>query len=179
MVSRKASQRSINQREWRVAKRLVDSFFCLERRKMTDIYFKKLDPRAKIPQYSTPGSSGMDLHIILDEEDDQVQPGEVKIFRTGFAIEMPKNTEAQIRPRSGLSLQYPNYIANSPATIDESFRGEIKIIFVNNSERTAIIKNKMRLAQIIFSKVIQASIKETNILSNTLRGSGGFGHTGN
>jgi len=144
---------------------------------MKEIYFKKLDPRAQIPEYMTPNSAGMDLSIILDE-DLWIRCDELKMLHTGLAMEMPPNTEAQIRPRSGLSLKYPNYLANSPGTIDSDYRGEITIPFINNGTRSAILCNGDRVVQIIFSRVIHANIQETDKLSNTIRGTGGYGHTG-
>ena len=144
---------------------------------MKEVYFKKLDPRAKIPEYMTPQSAGMDLSIILDE-DLWAVPQEVYLLRTGLSIQMPPNMEAQIRPRSGLSLKFPNYLANSPGTIDEDYRGEIKIPFINNIRRSAVLRHGDRIAQIIFSRVIHAKITEVEELTNTIRSEGGFGHTG-
>ena len=141
------------------------------------VHFKKLDPRAKIPQYMTPQSAGVDLSIILDS-DLLVNPGQILTIQTGLSMEMPEHFEAQIRPRSGLSLKWPNYISNSPGTIDADFRGEIKIIFVNNTNTCITLTNGMRLAQMIFSKVEIPAIMEIDKLSNTERGDGGYGHTG-
>jgi len=146
---------------------------------MKKVYFKKLDPRAKIPEYMTPQSAGMDLTIILDKPMTIIEPGEIAMLSTGLAIEMPHSIEAQIRPRSGLSIKYPNYIANSPGTVDPDFRGEIKIIFVNNARKMAVLKHGDRIAQIIFSRVIHADILEVEeFKTNTIRSAGGFGHTG-
>ena len=144
---------------------------------MRKVHFKKLDPRAKIPKYMTPHSAGMDLSIILDEEL-WTTPGNLYLLRTGLVMEMPHNMEAQIRPRSGLSMKLPNYIANSPGTIDSDYRGEIKIPFVNNIDRGYLLKSGDRIAQIIFSRVVHAEIIETDKLNNTERSDGGFGHTG-
>jgi dUTP pyrophosphatase len=163
---------------WLDAKRLSDpTFFVIKRRQMQTIHFKKLDPLAQIPKYMTPQSAGMDLCIILDK-DIIISPGQLVILGTGLALAMPNNMEAQIRPRSGLSLKYPNYIANSPGTIDSDYRGEIKIPFINNINRTAVFTNGERIAQIIFSRVVHVDITETDTLTNTLRSAGGFGHTG-
>jgi len=144
---------------------------------MKKIFFKKLDPRAQIPEYMTPNSAGMDITVILDEEV-WIRTGKLFMLSTGLAVEMPHNIEAQVRPRSGLSLKYPNYLANSPGTIDSDYRGEIKIPFINNSPRSAIISNGDRIAQIIFARVVHVDINETDKLSNTMRSAGGFGHTG-
>ena len=125
----------------------------------------------------TPQSAGMDLTIILDKTI-TINPGEVRILNTGLSIQMPHNMEAQMRPRSGLSLKYPNYIANSPGTIDADYRGEIMIPFVNHTQMFALIEHGMRIAQIIFSRVVHIKITEVEELSQTKRGSGGYGHTG-
>lgn len=144
---------------------------------MKKVFFKKMHPDAQIPEYMTPNSAGMDLTIILDEEL-WIRNGDLKLLRTGLAIEMPHNMEAQIRPRSGLSLRYPNYLANSPGTIDSDYRGEIKIPFINNAQHTAVLRTGERIAQIIFSRVAHIVIEEVYELSNTMRDAGGFGHTG-
>jgi dUTP pyrophosphatase len=145
---------------------------------MKKVYFKKLDPRAKLPEYMTPQSAGMDLSIILDVDNLIIKPHHLSMLRTGLAIGMPNNMEAQIRPRSGLSLKYPNYIANSPGTIDSDYTGEITIPFINNTSELALLWGGERIAQIIFSRVVHAEILETDELKNTLRSAGGFGHTG-
>jgi dUTP pyrophosphatase len=145
---------------------------------MKTVYFKKLDPRAQIPEYMTPNSAGMDLRVLLNDDEKWIRNGELVMLKTGLAVEMPHNMEAQVRPRSGLSLKYPNYLANSPGTIDSDYRGEIMIPFVNNSQHSAVIRNGDRIVQIIFSRVIHANIEETDTLTNTMRDTGGFGHTG-
>lgn len=144
---------------------------------MKTVYFKKLDPRAIIPQYATSHSAGMDLYILLDKPV-IIDPGEVKLLSTGLAIQMAPKMEAQIRPRSGLSLKYPNYLANSPGTIDSDYRGEIKIPFVNMTSKMAILGHHDRVAQIIFSRLLTIEIEEKEELDDTKRSDGGFGHTG-
>jgi dUTP pyrophosphatase len=147
---------------------------------MKKVLFKKLNPRATIPQYATPHSAGMDLTLVLhpDLQDLWIVNGDIQMLSTGLAIEMPNNMEAQIRPRSGLSLKFPNYLVNSPGTIDADYRGEIMIPFINNARHTAVLSHGERIAQIIFSRVVHAEIIETDILTNTKRDTGGFGHTG-
>jgi dUTP pyrophosphatase len=144
---------------------------------MKKVFFKKLHPKAKLPEYMTPNSAGMDLTIILDEPL-IIDPGEIKLLSTGLAMEMPHNLEAQIRPRSGLSLKWPNYLANSPGTIDSDYRGEIKIPFVNNTSSMAVLGDGDRMAQMIFSRVVHIDVNETGEFTKTMRGEGGFGHTG-
>ncbi len=144
---------------------------------MKTVYFKKLDSRAVIPRYATRQSAGMDLHIILDKPL-IIDPGEVKLLSTGLAMQMAPKMEAQIRPRSGLSLKYPNYLANSPGTIDSDYRGEIKIPFVNNSKTMIVLGHHDRVAQMIFSRLLTIDIEEREELKDTERSTGGFGHTG-
>ncbi len=144
---------------------------------MKTVYFKKLDSRAVIPQYATSHSAGMDLYIILNKPL-IIDPGEVILLSTGLAMQMAPKMEAQIRPRSGLSLKYPNYLANSPGTIDSDYRGEIKIPFVNNSATMAILGHHDRVAQMIFSRLLTIEIEEREELEDTQRSDGGFGHTG-
>jgi dUTP pyrophosphatase len=93
-------------------------------------------------------------------------------------MEMPPNMEAQIRPRSGLAIKYPNYLVNSPGTVDADYRGQIHILFVNNTKEPIVISHGQRMAQMIISKVEKLTIIETDKLSNTERGDGGYGHTG-
>ena len=145
---------------------------------MKKIYFKKLDPRAIIPKYATPNSAGMDLHVLLIDGERWIWNNGVVLLGTGLAVQMPRNMEAQIRPRSGLSLKFPNYLANSPGTIDSDYRGEIMIPFINTTQHSAVLHDGDRIAQIIFSRVVHAEILETDELTNTQRGTGGFGHTG-
>lgn len=144
---------------------------------MDTVLFKKLDPRAQLPKFMTPQSAGMDLYTVLDEEL-IINPKEVHMIPTGLSLEMPPTMKAQILPRSGLSIKYPNYLVNSPGLVDADYRGQIHILFVNNTDKTISIQNKMRLAQIVFSTVERPEIKEVDKLSNTERGAGGYGHTG-
>ena len=144
---------------------------------MKTVYFKKLDPRAIIPQYATSHSAGMDLYILLDKPV-IIDPGEVKLLSTGLAIQMAPKMEAQVRPRSGLSLKYPNYLANSPGTIDSDYRGEIKIILANFGQEPFIVEHGMRIAQMIFCKVYKGEFEIVQEIKETERNKGGFGHTG-
>lgn len=139
------------------------------------VKFKKLDPRATIPRYLTPYSVGMDITII---EYEIIDISEVKLLPTGLALEMPLHFEAQVRPRSGLSLKYPNYFANSIGTIDPDYRGQIMIPFVNNTDEIVRLEAGDRMAQIVFAEVSRPIIEEVDELTNTERGTGGFGHTG-
>lgn len=130
-----------------------------------------------LPEYATPGSSGMDIRAFLDEPF-TLQPLERTLVATGLFIALPENYEAQIRPRSGLAIKQGITVLNTPGTIDADYRGEIKVIIINLSSETVIIQNGDRIAQMVFQKVEKILWEKTEQLPNTERGIGGFGHTG-
>ncbi|MDQ2719059.1 MAG: dUTP diphosphatase [Bacteroidota bacterium] len=132
----------------------------------------------KLPEYATSGSSGLDLRanltipIIL-------KPFERAMISTGLFLEIPLGYEAQVRPRSGLAFKHGITCLNSPGTVDSDYRGEIKIILVNLSQKEHTINNGDRVAQMVISKIEKALLQPAKQLQNTSRGEGGFGHTGN
>lgn len=130
-----------------------------------------------LPRYATPGASGMDLYAALEQEI-LLQPLERALVPTGLHIGLPEGYEAQVRPRSGLALKKGITCLNSPGTIDADYRGEIKVILVNLSNEMQKIEPGERVAQIVIQQVEKAEWKLTNILEDTHRGDGGFGHTG-
>ncbi len=130
-----------------------------------------------IPDYMTDGSSGMDLYANVDK-DIVIQPGESALVPTGIKIELPQGYEAQIRPRSGMALKHGITVLNSPGTIDSDYRGEIKVILINLGKKEFTVCRKMRIAQMIISRIWKAEMIEVEQLKNTKRGDGGFGHTG-
>ena len=130
-----------------------------------------------LPQYSTEHSAGMDLRAFIDK-DIVLKPLERSLIPTGLFIELPEGYEAQIRPRSGLAVKYGISIVNSPGTIDADYRGEIKVILINLSNEEFIIKNGERICQMIIQKYEKAEMIEVDTLNETVRGEGGFGHTG-
>lgn len=130
-----------------------------------------------LPAYETNGSAGMDLRANI-EETIYLQPFERMAIPTGLFIELPQGYEAQVRPRSGLSLKTGLTIPNSPGTIDSDYRGEIKVIVANVSNQTQEIKDGDRIAQMVFAKFEKAIWNEVNSLEETERGVGGFGSTG-
>lgn len=130
-----------------------------------------------MPEYATSGSSGMDLRASLSAPL-VLKPMERKLVPTGLFIELPENFEAQIRPRSGLALKQGITCLNSPGTIDADYRGEIKIILINLSEQEQVINTGDRIAQMVIQQVQKASWIKTEILNETKRADGGFGHTG-
>lgn len=130
-----------------------------------------------LPSYSTIHSAGMDLRAFLIESI-ELGPLERKLIPTGLYIELPVGYEAQIRPRSGLSLKKGLTVLNTPGTIDADYRGEIGVIIVNLSNEKVVIENGERIAQMIISKHETVKWIESGSLQNTERGDGGFGHTG-
>ena len=130
-----------------------------------------------LPAYATEGSAGMDLRAYLPEAI-QLQPLERKLIPTGLKIALPEGYEAQIRPRSGLALKQGITCLNTPGTIDSDYRGDIGVILINLSQEIQIIQPGDRIAQMIIAKYEKAIWQETNELSFSERGEGGFGHTG-
>ena len=130
-----------------------------------------------LPQYATPGAAGMDLRASIPETV-TLAPLERTLIPTGIFIELPEGYEAQIRPRSGLAVKQGITCLNTPGTIDADYRGEIKVILINLSGEPQPIANGDRIAQMVVSRVEKIQWEETEILGNTLRNEGGFGHTG-
>ena len=130
-----------------------------------------------LPSYETIHSAGMDLRANLTEPI-ILQPMQRSLVPTGLFIELSEGHEAQIRPRSGLAAKHGITVLNSPGTIDADYRGEIKVILINLSEKDFTINDGERIAQMIISKHERVTWIETEQLEETLRGDGGFGHTG-
>ena len=144
---------------------------------MIKVLVKKLNPKAEIPKYKTEGSSGMDLKAFI-EKSIIIKPQNSELIPTGLSIAIPKDTEVQIRPRSGLAAKSRVSVLNTPGTIDSDYRGEIKIILFNHGKEEFTINNGDRIAQMILMPVLKAEFKEVEELPKTIRGSGGFGSTG-
>jgi len=130
-----------------------------------------------VPQKMSAAASGFDLHAAVSEPV-VLQPGERKLIPTGFALAMPAELEAQIRPRSGLAFKYGITSLNSPGTIDADYRGEVKVLLINHGQEPFTIQRGERIAQMVFQLVPQIELREVAELSATERGVGGFGHTG-
>ncbi|MCY7311639.1 MAG: dUTP diphosphatase [Chitinophagaceae bacterium] len=130
-----------------------------------------------LPEYATPGSSGMDIRANLATPQ-SLQPFERALIPTGLFIELPDGYEAQIRPRSGLAIKQGITCLNTPGTIDADYRGEIKIILINLSQQEQVIQSGDRIAQMIIQQVDKGMWKEVDELEVTGRNAGGFGHTG-
>jgi dUTP pyrophosphatase len=131
----------------------------------------------QIPEYATLGSSGLDLRAYLPEPV-VLKPMERKMIPTGLFLEIPEGYEVQVRPRSGLALKHGLTCLNSPGTVDSDYRGEIKIILINLSREEHTINSGDRIAQMVLCKVEKAFLQPVIKLESTLRGEGGFGHTG-
>jgi len=130
-----------------------------------------------LPEYSTEHAAGMDLRANLSE-DVILEPLERKLIPTGLFIELPVGYEAQVRPRSGLALKKGITVLNSPGTIDADYRGEVMVILINLSSVKFVIQHGERIAQMIVASHEKVTWKTVEILEDTLRGHGGFGHTG-
>lgn len=130
-----------------------------------------------LPTYSTEHSSGVDLRANLDE-DIILKPLERKLISTGLYIALPEGTEAQIRPRSGLAIKHGISVLNTPGTIDADYRGEVKIILINLSNEDFTITHGDRICQMIISKYEKVDFSLVEELDETIRGEGGFGHSG-
>ncbi len=133
-----------------------------------------MDKEIPLPRYMTPGAAGMDLFAA---ESVSLAPGEIKLISTGIKVAVPVGYELQIRPRSGLATNGVA-IVNSPGTVDSDYRGEVKVCLINLGKTTFEIKKGDRIAQAVVSPVVQVKIKRVEYLDETLRGEGGFGHTG-
>lgn len=142
---------------------------------MPVIKVKKLHEDATIPYFSTEGSSGADVKAI---EDVRIGPREIKMLSLGFAVEIPKGYELQVRPRSGLAAKWGITIINSPGTIDSDYRGEMKVALVNHSHNTFDVRKDDKIAQLVLHKVPNAYYLEVEELGETSRGIGGYGSTG-
>ncbi len=129
------------------------------------------------PEYATAGSSGLDLRAAV-ENDFVLGAKQFALIPTNLSVEIPQGFEIQVRPRSGLAAKNGIGVLNTPGTIDSDYRGEIKVILFNFSEKDFIIKPGDRIAQMILSKVWKANFVETDNLDESKRGEGGFGHTG-
>lgn len=140
------------------------------------VLITRLDPELPIPSYAKAGDAGADLLARIDA---RIEPGERALIPTGIAIALPPGYVALVHPRSGLALKDGITLANSPGTIDASYRGEIKVILINLDKNNAVeIKRGDRIAQLLIQQVEVAEFVEVNSLPGSARSSGGFGSTG-
>ena len=144
---------------------------------MVKILVKKFDKNIKLPAYKTSGSSGMDLVAYIKNKI-IINPGKTAMIPTGIAVAIPRHYEIQIRPRSGLAVKKGISVLNTPGTVDSDYRGEIKIILINLSKKSFMVKSGDRVAQMILCPVAKGKLQEVKNLPKTVRGKGGFGSTG-
>ena len=131
-----------------------------------------------LPAYETVNSAGMDLRAYLPDGELVIKPMQRALVPTGLFMEIPVGYEGQVRPRSGLAIKSGITVLNSPGTIDADYRGEVKVILINLSDADFVIKSGDRIAQLVIAKHEQPEVVEVQVLSETERGTGGFGHTG-
>lgn len=130
-----------------------------------------------LPQYATEQSAGLDLRANLDSPV-ELKPLERKLIPTGLYMALPKGYEAQVRPRSGLAIKKGITVLNSPGTIDADYRGEICVILINLSDQPFLVNDGERIAQMVIARHEQAEWEQVDVLDETERGAGGFGHSG-
>jgi len=128
-----------------------------------------------VPSYATDGAAGLD---VVAAEELMLAPGQRHAVATGFAIAIPPGYEVQVRPRSGLALKHGITCLNTPGTIDEDYRGEVKVILANLGNEPFAVKRGERIAQLVPAPVVKAEFREVDALGETQRGAGGFGSTG-
>ncbi|MDX2022690.1 MAG: dUTP diphosphatase [Deltaproteobacteria bacterium] len=141
------------------------------------VRFTRLSEHARLPRYMTPGAAGMDLASSAVEPI-VIAPGQRLAVPTGLAMELPPGYEGQVRPRSGLASKFGVTVVNAPGTIDCDYRGEIMVLLVNLGDAPHTIALGDRVAQLVIAPVVQVHVEEVSELSETVRGAGGFGHTG-
>ena len=145
---------------------------------MTEIKIKKANEGVITPSYETLFSAGLDLRAYLPEGTISLLPQERRLINTGLFFEIPEGFEVQIRPRSGLAYKYGVTVLNSPGTIDADYRGEVKILLINQGNEVFNIEHQMRIAQMVVAKYERIQFKLVEQLTDSKRGSGGFGSTG-
>ncbi len=138
---------------------------------------KRLRPDATEPRYATEGAAGLDLSAALDEPL-VLAPGRHAMVPTGLAIALPPGHEGQVRPRSGLAARHQVTVLNAPGTIDDDYRGEVRVLLVNLGREDFVIAHGDRIAQLIVAPVTRVAVDVVEGLDDTLRGDGGFGSTG-
>lgn len=140
-----------------------------------ELKIKLINEKAVLPCCAHPGDAGLDLFSV---ERKTLQPGESALIGTGIIIQLPPDTEAQVRPRSGLALNHQVTVLNSPGTIDYGYRGEVKVILINHGRAPFEVEEGMKIAQLVIQPVLTVEVSVVDELSETRRGEGGFGSTG-
>lgn len=147
---------------------------------MTDVKFKRVagNQDLPLPSYATSGAAGMDLRAFLPDGPIRFRKGDLKLVSTGFCVELPRDVEMQIRPRSGMALKHRFTIPNSPGTVDEDYRGCVMVGLHYFGDEDVVVSHGDRIAQAVFADVRRVVPREVSELSPTERGEGGFGSTG-
>lgn len=146
-------------------------------RKALIVNCRRLSPLARLPSYATAHAAGLDLHAAVARKI-ALKPGEIRLVPTGLALEIPRGFEGQVRPRSGLALRHGISIVNAPGTIDADYRGEVGVVLINLGRQPYTVAPGDRIAQLVIAPVARARIRAVAALNATVRGAGGFGHTG-
>lgn len=144
---------------------------------MTIEVLTQAEDESFLPKYGTEHAAGADVFACI-AEDVVIAPGESALVPTGIKVAIPHGYEIQVRPRSGLALKHQITVLNTPGTIDADYRGEINVILINHGKNPFVVTPKMRIAQLILAPYIQGRFALAEALSETARGTGGFGHTG-
>jgi dUTP pyrophosphatase len=134
------------------------------------------NPDLPLPERATPHAAGYDVRS--SEKDFELEPGEIRAVSTGLIMELPPGVECQVRPRSGLAARYGITLPNSPGTIDPDYRGELQVLMQNTGREGVTIRRGHRIAQLVFARFEAPEVMETQSLTETERGAGGFGSTG-
>lgn len=135
----------------------------------------RIAKESRLPEYAHPGDAGLDLFSAVDCV---INPSESALIATGIVLELPPNTEAQIRPRSGLALKHQITVLNSPGTVDEGYRGEVGVILINHGRIPFSVSVGMKIAQMVVAPVLHVKVEEASSLSETARSNKGFGSSG-
>jgi len=131
-----------------------------------------------LPSYATADSAGLDVRACLPDGPRTLQPGEWRLIPTGLYAALPAGTELQVRPRSGLAYKHGVTVLNSPGTIDADYRGEIGVLLINHGQQPFVVEHGERIAQLVLARYERVIWSATETLPDTVRGAGGFGHTG-
>jgi dUTP pyrophosphatase len=142
---------------------------------MNTLKVRRLSAGAVLPAYAHPGDAGLDLYAAVSAS---LDPGESKLIATGISIELPPDTEGNVRPRSGLALKHGVTVLNSPGTIDAGYRGEVGVILINHGRARFDVQPGMKIAQLVVAPCMRVEVQETSDLAGSSRGQGGFGSTG-
>ena len=142
---------------------------------MSILKVKKLHSSAIVPAYAHPDDAGLDLYSAVSAA---IEPGASRLIGTGIAIELPPNTEGQVRPRSGLALTHAVTVLNAPGTIDHGYRGELGVILINHGRTRFDVQPGMKIAQLVVAPYLTVAVEEAADLGTSARRDGGFGSTG-